>query len=119
IVTTKSYAQEEREISRFCDVTTTLRKFNLTAYQRGNVVTMVQRILQTGMLAILLGGGTWYFMHGLAGVSDMAYLFMANMVLNQYISGVGENVRNLLTSSYDLHAVIALLNEKPAVEDKP
>jgi ATP-binding cassette subfamily B protein len=44
---------------------------------------------------------------------------MAHMVLNQYISGVGDHVRDLLTSSYDLHALITLFDEKPAVTDKP
>jgi ATP-binding cassette subfamily B protein len=119
IVTTKSYAQEERENLRFQDMTTILRNYNLVAYHRSNTVTIMQRMLQTGMLAILLGGGTWYFVHGRASISDMAYLVMAHMVLNQYISGVGDHVRDLLTSSYDLHAIITLFDEKPAVTDKP
>ncbi len=119
IVTTKSYAQEKREIERFFDQTQTLRKHNLEAYQRGNTMTLVQRLLQSGMLAILLGGGTWYFLQGQASIVDMAYLVLAHTILNQHIRSVGDNVKNLLTASYDLHAVMALFQEKPAVMDKP
>ncbi len=119
IVTTKSYAQEKREIARFMERTETLRLHNLEAYLRGNTTSLVQRILLGGMLTILLGGGTWYFLHGLATIDDMAYLVLAYSIIESYVSNVGDHVKNLLTSSYDLHAIMALMQEKSSVADKP
>jgi len=119
IVTTKSYAQEKREIARFMERTQTLRLHTLKAYLRGNTTSIVQRILLGGMLTILLGGGTWYFLHGLATIDDMAYLVLAYSIIESYVSNVGDHVKNLLTSSYDLHAIMALMQEKSSVADKP
>lgn len=119
IVTTKSYAQEKREIARFADVTKSLGVKNLDAYLRGNTTSLVQRILLGGMLTLLLGGGTWYFLHGLATIDDMAYLVLAYTILQSYIRDVGDNIKNLLTASYDLHAIIGLMRDKPSVADLP
>jgi ATP-binding cassette, subfamily B, bacterial len=119
IVTTKSYAQEKREIGRFTEITHSLRHKNLEAYLRGNTASLVQRVLLGGMLTVLLGGGTWYFLRGLATIDDMAYLVLAYTILQSYIRDVGDNIKNLLTASYDLHAIIALMEEKPSVADKP
>ncbi len=69
------------------------------------------------MLTILLGGGTWYFLNGRATVDDIAYLVLAYTILQSYIRTVGDNIKNLLTASYDLHAIIALMAEKPSVAD--
>ncbi len=113
---TKSYAQEPYEISRFLDVTENLRAKNLHAYRLGNFAGVIQRILLTGMLAILMGGGTWYFFHGMASVENMAYLAFAYTIMQSYIRDVGENIKNLLTSSYDLHGVMDLLDEQPEVD---
>ena len=119
IVTTKSYAQEKREIFRFTEVTKELRKHNLEAYLRGNTTSLIQRVLLGGMLAILLGGGTWYFLQGIATIDDMAYLVLAHTILQSYVRNVGDHVKNLLTASYDLHAIIALMRETPSVADSP
>jgi ATP-binding cassette subfamily B protein len=119
IVTTKSYAQEKREIARFLQMTKVLFERNLNAYLRGNTTALVQRLLLGGMLVFLLGGGTWYFIHGLATIDDMAYLVLAYTILQSYVRNVGDYIRNLLTSSYDLHAIIALMDESPSVADKP
>lgn len=119
IVTTKGYAQEQREIDRFGAVTTSLRAKNLESYLRGNTASFVQRLLLGGMFALLLGGGTWYFLRGLATIDDMAYLVLAYQILQSHIREVGDNIRVLLTASYDLHAVIALLRERSSVTDKP
>ncbi len=119
IVTTKSYAQEKREIARFMEQTETLRSHNLEANLRGNTTSLIQRMLLAGMLTILLGGGTWYFLHGQATIDDMAYLVLANSILQSYVRNVGDQVKGLLTSSYDLHAIIALMREESSVPDKP
>ena len=117
IVTTKSYAQEQREIRRFAEITSFLRGKNLEAYLRGNSTSLIQRVLLGGMLTLLLGGGTWYFLRGLATIDDMAYLVLAYTILQSYIRDVGDNIKNLLTASYDLHALIALMAETPSVKD--
>lgn len=119
IITTKSYAQEEREIERYVEMTQSLRAKNLKAYQLGNSAGLVQRLMLGGMLALLLGGGTWYFLRGLATIDDMAYLVLAYTILQSYIQSVGDNIRQLLTASYDLHAIIALMKIQPSVADKP
>ena len=116
IAPTKSYAQEEYEYSRFIDVTADLRIKNVRAYYLGNTAALIQRLLLAGMLAILMGGGTWYFLNGSASVENMAYLAFAYTIMQSYIRDVGENIKNLLTSSYDLHGVIDLLHEKPEVD---
>lgn len=113
VASTKSYAQEPYEISRFLDITSDLRIKNLRAYHLGNMAGFIQRMLLAGMLAILMGGGTWYFFQGQATVESMAYLAFAYTIMQSYIRDVGENIKNLLTSSYDLHGVIDLINEKP------
>ncbi|MDP9249018.1 MAG: ABC transporter ATP-binding protein/permease [bacterium] len=118
IATTKSYAQEIREIGRFAVTTESLRKKNLRAYLRSNITAFMQQILLGGMLALLLGGGTWYFLNDLATIGDMAYLILAYTIMQSYIREIGENIKNLLTASYDLHAVIALMREKPHVADR-
>lgn len=118
IVTTKSYAQEPMEIARFADETSSLRHLNLQAYLRGNTAGFIQRLLMGGLLAILLGGGTWYYLAGHATIDDMAYLVLAYTILLSYIRHVGEHVKRLLTASYDMHAIIALMREEPAVADK-
>ena len=115
IAPTKSYAQEGYELSRFVHVTEELRKKNIRAYHMGNFAGFIQRMLLVGMLAILMGGGTWYFFQGKATVESMAYLAFAYTIMQSYIRDVGENIKNLLTSSYDLHGAIALLNEEPEV----
>ncbi len=115
VATTKSYAQESYEITRFQDNTTDLRAKNLRAYHLGNTAGFIQRLLLAGMLALLMGGGTWYYFHGLANVESMAYLAFAYTIIQSYIRDVGENIKNLLTSSYDLHGVITLLQEHPEV----
>ena len=50
-----------------------------------------------------------------ASAESMAYLAFAYMIMQAYISEVGENIKNLLTSSYDLHGVIELLQQEPRV----
>jgi ATP-binding cassette subfamily B protein len=115
IASTKSYAQEQYEFSRFLKVTSDLRIKNLRAYHLANIAGFIQRMLLAGMLAILMGGGTWYFFQGMATVESMAYLAFAYTIMQSYIRDIGENIKSLLTASYDLHGVIALLNEKPEV----
>lgn len=112
---TKSYAQEKHEYLRFLNVTSDLRFKNLRAYHLGNMAGFIQRLLLAGMLAILMGGGTWYYFHGMATVESMAYLALAYTIMQSYIRDVGENIKNLLTSSYDLHGVIELLHAEPEV----
>ncbi|MBX9567931.1 MAG: ABC transporter ATP-binding protein/permease [Candidatus Obscuribacterales bacterium] len=118
IVTTKSYAQEHMEIARFVDETKSLREFNLQAYLRGNTTVLIQRLLMGGLFAILMCGGTWYYLEGRATIDDMAYLVLAYTIMLSYVRNVGEHVKRLLTASYDLHAIIALMREKPAVADR-
>jgi len=115
IATTKTYAKEQNEISRFYKITDELRVKNLRAYHLSNIAGLIQRLLLGGMLALMMGGGTWYYFHGLANVESMAYLAFAYTIMQSYIREVGENIKNLLTSSYDLHAVIHLLRETPEV----
>ena len=113
IATTKSYAYEPYELSRSEKITSDLRIKNLRSYHLGNIAGLIQRLLLAGMLAILMGGGTWYFFNGKATVESMAYLAFAYMIMQSYIRDVGENIKNLLTSSYDLHGVINLLRKEP------
>lgn len=113
IATTKSYAYEPYELERSEKITSHLRAKNLRSYHLGNIAGLIQRILLAGMLAILMGGGTWYFFNGKATVESMAYLAFAYMIMQSYIRDVGENIKNLLTSSYDLHGVVNLLRKKP------
>ncbi len=115
ISTTKSYAQESSEFERFVEMTHELRKKNVRAYLLGNATALVQRLLSTGMLAVLLGGGTWYLFQGKASVESMAYLALAYTIVQSYIRELGEHIKNLLTSSYDLHAIIDILREEPEV----
>jgi ATP-binding cassette subfamily B protein len=119
IATTKAYAQEKREISGFSDVTEVLRFKNHRAYISGNVVGFLQSYLLGGMLTLLLGGGTWYFLHGEANVEDMAYLTLAYTIIQSYLRELSYNLKDILTASYDLHAVIELLREEPGVKDVP
>lgn len=118
MATTKAYAQEKSELSRFFNITNILRLKNLHAYYLGNTAALIQRLLLTGMLALMMGTGTWYFFKGMATVENMAYLAFAYTIIQSYIRDVGENIKNLLTSSYDLHAVIYLLQETPEVSDE-
>jgi ATP-binding cassette subfamily B protein len=119
IITTKSYAQERLEVARFKKQSAELRTHNLKAYWRANTTSLIQRCFLGGMLTMLLGGGTWLFLHGQATIDDMAYLVLAHTILQSYIRNVGDHVKNLMTSSYDLHAIIALMEEQPSVKDKP
>lgn len=117
VATTKAYAQEQGELSRFFTISNDLRIKNLRAYHLGNTTGLIQRLLLTGMLALMMGGGTWYYFNGMATVEDMAFLAFAYTIMQSYIREVGENIKNILTSSYDLHAVISLLQETPEVKD--
>lgn len=117
MATTKAYAQERLELSRFFNITRILRLKNLHAYRLSNTANLIQRLLLAGMLTLMMGGGIWYFFHGLATVENMAYLAFAYTIMQSYIRDVGENIKMLLTSSYDLHAVINLLQEPPEVMD--
>lgn len=113
--TTKSYAQEAYEIGRFTGLSQVLYRKNVRAYLLGNAGMSLQRLLLAGMLALLLGGGTWYLFQGKATVENMAYLAFAYSIVQGYIREMGENIKNLLTASYDLHAIIAIMREKPEV----
>ena len=119
MATTKAYAQEEAENSTFLDITDRLRVKNVRAYTLGNYSGIVQRFLLTGMLMLLLGGGVWYLFHGKANLESMAYLAFAYTILQSYVRDPVDNIKNILTSSYDLHAVIALLREDPEVAPTP
>ncbi|HYD18902.1 MAG TPA: ABC transporter ATP-binding protein [Patescibacteria group bacterium] len=119
IATAKAYAQEPSEVGRFVNVTEALRVKNVRAYLLGNTAAFLQRLLLTGMLALLLGGGTWYLFQGRATVESMAYLAFAYNILQSYIRELGENIKNLLTSSYDLHAIIDIMREPAEVADNP
>jgi ATP-binding cassette subfamily B protein len=119
ITTTKAYAQESIEQADFLDVTRGLHARNLHAYLLGTYAAIVQRLLLTGMLVLLLGGGVWYLFHGKADLEAMAYLAFAYTILQSYVRDLVDNVKNILTSSYDLHAVMALLRETPEVPDRP
>lgn len=119
IATTKSYAREKQELHHSLNLTHDLRVKNLRAYLLSNLAGVIQRLMLFGMLALLLGGGTWYLLNGKAGMEDMAYLVFAYSILQEYVRDLGDNIKNILTSSYDLHAVIALLKEKPEVADVP
>jgi ATP-binding cassette, subfamily B, bacterial len=117
--TTKAYAQEQIEITNFLDVTEQLRAKNERSYKLGSYAAIVQRLLLTGMLVLLLGGGVWYLFNGKANVEAMAYLAFAYTILQSYVRDLVDNIKNILTSSYDLHAVIALLREEPEVPATP
>lgn len=118
IATTKAYAQEEQETHMFFGMLEALRQKNFKAYSVGNAIGTTQNIFLVGMLALMLGGGTWYFLHGKATVEDMAYLVMAYTILQSYLRELAYQIRDILTSSYDLHAVIDLLRQKPKITDK-
>ena len=113
--TTKAYAQEQIEFTNFLDVTEQLRAKNEHSYKLGSYAAIVQRLLLTGMLVLLLGGGVWYLFNGRANVEAMAYLAFAYTILQSYVRDLVDNIKNILTSSYDLHAVISLLREEPEV----
>jgi ATP-binding cassette subfamily B protein len=113
ITTIKAYAQEKCELSRFFGFNRRLHAENLRAYLLSNWVALIQRLLLIGMLGLLMGGGTWYFLHGKATVENMAYLAFAYTIIQSYIRGLADNIKNILTSSYDLHAVIELMREPP------
>lgn len=117
IATTKAYAQEASERLRFFKITDWLRLKNVRAYYLGNTAGFIQSLLLAGMLTLMMGCGTWYFFHGKATVENMAYLAFAYTIMQSYIRDVGENIKNILTSSYDLHGVIALLRETPEESD--
>ena len=119
IATTKAYAQEQVEYTDFVAVTRRLHASNLRAYRLGSYAAIVQRLLLTGMLVLLLGGGVWYLFHGKANLEAMAYLAFAYTILQSYVRDLVDNIKNILTSSYDLHAVIALLREAPEVPASP
>ena len=118
IVTTKAYAQEKEEMARFAANTLSLRDINRRAYYLSNMAGMVQKLLLSGMLALLLGGGTWYLFQGKATVENMAYLAFAYTIMQSYVQRLGFNIKDLLTSSYDLHAVIELMREPPETPDE-
>jgi ATP-binding cassette, subfamily B, bacterial len=117
IATTKAYAKEQDEFATYSKITTDLRDKNFKAYYLSNLAALAQRVLLVGMLAILLGGGTWYLFQGKANVEGMAYLVLAYTIMQSYIRELGENIKNIVTSSYDLHAVILLLQESPEVSE--
>ena len=119
IATSKAYAEEQYELSRFLGITHALRLKNISAYLRGNFSGFVQRMLLAGMLALMLGGGTWYLFHGKATVESMAYLAFAYTIMQSYIRELSENIKQLLTSSYDLHAIIRIMQEEPEVPALP
>ncbi|HEY4341023.1 MAG TPA: ABC transporter ATP-binding protein [Steroidobacteraceae bacterium] len=119
MATTKAYAQEAVEQANFVELTEQLRVRNLRAYRLGSLAAIVQRLLLTGMLVLLLGGGVWYLLHGSATVESMAYLALAYTILQSYVRDLVDNIKNILTSSYDLHAVIVLLREPPEVPSAP
>jgi ATP-binding cassette subfamily B protein len=111
--TTKAYAQEHTEVADFLTVTDALRVKNERSYRLGSMAAIVQRLLLTGMLVLLLGGGVWYLFQGKANVEAMAYLAFAYTILQSYVRDLVDNIKNILTASYDLHAVILLLREQP------
>jgi ATP-binding cassette subfamily B protein len=117
VATTKAYAQEKVEVKKFFALTSWLRKKNLLAYIYGNLAGLIQRLLLFGMLALLLGGGLFYHFQGKANIEDMAYLAFAYTILQSYMRDLGDNVKNLLTSSYDLHGIILLLRNAPEVNN--
>ncbi len=119
IATTKAYAQEKYELTQFFDVTEALRIKNVRAYLMGNGAAFIQRLMLGGMLALLLGGGTWYLFQGKATIESMVYLAFAYTIMQSYIREIGDNIKNLLTASYDLHAIIRIMEEAPEVPDLP
>jgi ATP-binding cassette subfamily B protein len=119
MTTTKAYAQEQVEHADFLTVTQRLKDRNLRAYLLSGYTAIVQRLLLTGMLVLLLGGGVWYLFNGKANVEAMAYLALAYTILQSYVRDLVDNIKSILTSSYDLHAVIALLREAPEVPAVP
>jgi ATP-binding cassette subfamily B protein len=119
MATTKAYAQGAYEVSRFSRLTRALRAINLRAYHLSNLAGFVQRLLLSGMLALLLLGGTWYLFHGRATVESMAYLAFAYTIMQSYIQRLGFQIKDILTSSYDLHAAMLLLRETPETSDEP
>ncbi len=118
IATTKAYAQEERETKRYFGITENLRVKNLRAYRLTNFTSLVQDLLLSGMLALLLGGGTWYFLQGRSSIEDIAYLSLAYTIIQSYVRDIGDMIKNILTSSYELHAIVRLLREMPGVKDR-
>jgi ATP-binding cassette subfamily B protein len=119
IATTKAYAQEKREVANFFGVTRQLRQKNYRAYFLSSLAGLAQHVLLIGMLILLFVGGTLSFLRGTTTVEDMAYLALAYTIIRSYGHTIGDNIKNLLTSSYELHAVIRLLREKPDVADAP
>lgn len=119
MATTKAYAQSDYEISRFFGVTEDLLGVTRRAYYLANTTGVVQRLLLSGMLALLLLGGTWYLFHGQATVENMAYLAFAYTIMESHMKRIGFHIRELLTSSYDLHAIIRLMREETEVEEEP
>ena len=113
ISTTKSFAREAVEVDEFFETTERLRVKNARAYVLSNLTGLFQRLLVAGMLALMLGGGVWYLFRGEATVESIAYLAFAYTIVESDIRGFGEKIKNLLTASYDLHAIIRILREQP------
>jgi ATP-binding cassette subfamily B protein len=118
IATTKSFARERDEIASYGESTEDLRRQTTRAYLLGGLTYSVQYLLILGMLAILMGGGIWYVLQGRANVESLAYLTLAYTILQGYVRDLGETIRRLLTSSYDLHGVIGILREPQDVADR-
>ncbi len=119
IGTTKAYAQEARETLSFSDLAEDLRIKNHRAYLYENILSMMQNILLLGMLTILLGGGVWYFVREEAHIEDLAYLSLAYTIMQSYLRQIANNLKNLISSSYDMHGVILLMRETPKIRDAP
>lgn len=119
IATTKAYAQEDYEIEGFLERTRTLRAKNKLAYVRSNAVWLAQQFLLGGLLVLMLGGGVWLYWEGKAKAEDLAYLVMAYTIMRNHFHMIAYNLKDLITSSYELHAAIRLLREKPDVKDAP
>ena len=116
-VTTKMFSREAYESSRMEKVLQHMRFTRFLTYRRGSHTDTAQQILNISSLIIVLLGAWWYFQQGSIAVADVVYIVTVFTVASGYTRFLGDNIKNFIISSYDLHGVVAFAHQRPSVED--
>ncbi len=116
--TVKSFAGEKREFRYFEKISTQWMHVAAKSWIRGNVMSLLQNILNNFLKLTVLGGAVWFWYQGKFTPGDVAFVFSGYMQLTGYLRSIGDRIRDLNQSVNDMEDVIEIWMEPRQIKDR-
>lgn len=116
--TVKSFAGEKRESQYFDKVSKQWMHVAAESWMRGNIMALLQNILNNVLKVTVLMGSVWFWYQGRFSAGDVAFIFSGYMQLTGYLRSIGDRIRDLNQSINDMEDVIEIWMEPRQIKDR-